>query len=133
MLRARFLRLAVAGLTVQLALAACGGEDAKRREALVGTYSAERDERAGAGGPRIRERATLTFRDDSRWTMLREATIDGAPHVASPDSGTYSLNGATIVTNSPLSGILQYSLSSDTLWIGATPGAAGAGYFVREP
>ena len=132
MSRARSRPVAVAGLTVQLALAACGGEQAERLEALIGTYSTERVEQAGPGGQWIRERATLTFRDDQRWTLVREASVDGVPHLASPDSGTYSLKGTTVVTNSPLTGLLQYALSNDTLWIGATPREADAGHFVRE-
>ncbi len=132
MSRARFRPLSVAGLTMQLALAACGGEASVALKAMVGTYSTEKAEQAGPGGQWIRERATLTVRDDHRWTMLREATVDGVPDVSSPDSGTYSLKGATLVLNSPNSGIMQYTLRSDTLWIGASPAQPGAGYLVRE-
>ena len=132
MLLARFRRLAAAGAIAQLALAACGGKDAKQLEAAVGTWSAEKNDQAGQGGQRTHERITLTLRDDHRWTMLREATVDGAPYLSSPDSGTYSLKGATLVTNSLDTGILQYALTGDTLWIGASPREEGAGYLVRE-
>jgi hypothetical protein len=95
-----------------LAFAACGGEQAK----LVGTYSWEELEQAGPGGNWIHQRATLTLREDNRWTMLREATMAGTPLVTAPDSGSYSVDGVTLVMRSPDSGVWRYTVSGDTLW-----------------
>ena len=61
-----------------------------------------------------------------------EATVDGAPYLSSPDSGSFSLRETRLVTNSLMTGVLQYATSGDTLWIGAVPGEEGAGYLVRE-
>lgn len=145
MSRPRCRLLVPALLPLQVALAACGGsEDRSRLEALAGTYGYEENKQAGPGGQLIHERVALTLRADSRWTMLRAATVDGAPFVSSSDSGTYTLKGNTLVTYAPTSGGFQYRVSGDTLWMDATAAAAatkavtsmdvnvGAGYLVRE-
>ena len=119
-------KLALACLTLHLALAACGGEEARRREAVVGKYSREKLDQAGSGGQSIRQLMTLTLRADNRWTMLSEATVNGVPYSSTQDSGSYSLKGATLVTNSPISGLGQFTVSGDTLRIDA------AAYLVRE-
>ena len=128
MLHTRLPRLALACLTIQLSLAACEGEDAKRLEAVRGTYSREQLDQAGPGGQWIRQQLTLALRSDNRWTMQNEATVDGVPYLTTRDSGSYSLTGATLVTNSETSGISQLTVSGDTLWADAAAGI----YMVRE-
>ena len=95
-----------------LGFAGCGGEHMK----LVGTYSREEQQQAGPGGDWVHERATLTLREDNRWTMLREATINGRPLVSAPDSGSYGVDGVNLVMRSPDSGVWRYIVSGDTLW-----------------
>ena len=135
-------RLISALLPLHVAVAACGGNE--RLEALAGTYVHEEDKQAGPGGQMIHERAALTLRADNKWTLLRSATVDGAPFISSADSGSYALKGDRLATNSPASGVFQYRVSGDTLWMDATAIAAttkavtsmdvmaGSGYLVRE-
>jgi hypothetical protein len=119
----RFLILVL--MLVQLAVAACGGGEKRARvEALAGTYVHEEDKQAGEGGQIIHERVALTLRPDYQWTMLRAATVDGEPVISSPSSGTYSLTGDTLVTNSAESGIFRYRVRGDTLWMDGTAAAA---------
>ena len=129
-------------LPLQFALAACGGDE--RLEALAGTYVHEEDKQAGPGGSMIHERAALTLRPDNKFTLLRSATVDGAPFISSGDSGSYALKGDMLATNSAASGVFQYRVSGDTLWLDQTAISAttravtsmdvmgDGGYLVRE-
>ena len=139
--------LAALAFLTFVALQGCGGgeEDERARvEAVAGTYARETTDQAGPGGQIVHQRVALTVRPDGRWTMLREATVDGAPFVSAADSGTYRLEGATLTTTSPESGAFGYTVAGDTLWMSAADQRAatravtgidagpGGGYLVRE-
>jgi hypothetical protein len=115
--RERWPRLVLGCLTL-VGLQACGGgrESRERLEALAGTYAFEQTMQAGPGGRTIHERTALTLRPDGRFVLMQEATADGAPLMAGADSGTYRLDGVSIVTRSDASGILRYTVVGDTLW-----------------
>lgn len=147
MSRTRLQLLTAIALVVQIALAGCGGGKDDRLKTLAGTYA--REETSEEKGTRLYERTVLTLRTDNRWTMLREATVNGEPWVSSTDSGTFSFKDVTLVTNSPRAGVFTYTLNGDTLWMNAAEhvaltqavtgidmssgGAGGRGYLLRQP
>lgn len=124
--------LAVATIALPLMLAACEDEEAKTRKRIVADYVREIDMR-----PRtpIYVRQVLTLRPDSRWT--RTTTIDrrGTTEDTPPDSGTFRIQGVTLVLRSLVVGgqPRNFTIGGDSLFSGnATHVQALTGYDIGE-
>jgi hypothetical protein len=127
-----------------LLVVACGpSEQEKRLRALAGTYAYEyeTDPATDPGHMRIHERQALTLKADNTWRLVHTVELNGAPAGGGADSGRFGVSGSTLNVTSEANGLVQYTVSGDTLW--ARNGrmaamAAGMGvkledrYLVRE-
>lgn len=125
----RGVTLAALPLLLLVALAAaCGpSEQEKRLRALAGTYvhEYETDPATDPGGLRVHERQALTLKADGTWSMTRLVEINDQPQGGGgPESGRFGVSGATLNVHSENTGMTQYTVSGDTLWMRGARAAA---------
>jgi len=123
----------VAALLALAVVSACRDEEAKARERLVGSY-----ERVLDGRPQTTfyARQLLTVTPDGRWKRTTEIEAPGMPTESPPDSGTYRIQGVTLVMRSlvePGGVPYRYTISGDTLFnANATEVQRVTGYDIGE-
>jgi hypothetical protein len=109
--------VAIATATLPLLLAACEDEEEKTRKRIVADYVREIDMR-----PRtpIYVRQVLTLRPDSRWTRITTIERSGTTEDTPADSGTFRIQGVTLVLRSLVSGgePRRFTIGGDSLFSG---------------
>src|SRR5689334_6245798 len=80
-----------------IAVAACRDAEAETREQLAGSY-----ERVIDGRPKsaFYARQLLTVTPDGRWKRTTEIQAQGMPQESPPDSGTFRIQGVTLILRS---------------------------------
>jgi hypothetical protein len=122
-----------ATIALPLAVAACRDEEGEARKQLVGSY-----ERILDGRPRTAfyARQLLTITPDGRWKRTTEIESRGMPQESPPDSGTFRIQGVTLVLRSlayPGGVPYRFTISGDTLFnANATQVQAVTGYDIGE-
>ena len=129
----RLTPLVAACAVMSLLLASCRDEEGEARKRLAGTYTREIDARPKTD---FYARQDLTVTLDGRWLRTTRIEARGMPQDSPPDSGTYRIQGVTVLLRSlvePGGVPYKFTIAGDTLFsANATTVHAITGYDIGE-
>jgi hypothetical protein len=107
--------LALVAVLIPVAVTACEDEEAKTRKRIAADYVREIDARPKTP---FYVRQVIALRPDGRWTKRTTMETRGTTEEASADSGTFRIQGVTVVLRSLVQGgqPMNYTISGDSLF-----------------
>ena len=124
--------IAIVALAIPLVTSACEDAEAKTRKRIAADYAIEYD---GRPTTPFYVRQVLSLRPDGRWVKTSHSEIQGTVTDSPPDSGTFRIQGVTLVLRSLVEPgePRRYTIGGDSLFnANATKVKAITGYDIGE-